>query len=396
MLLPAKKRRENGKMQTSDFCDPGQELHDASRNGISTETLGADDIQIDAKLALARTRRRNADPSSLARGLDGKCDVIISKNPRMNAIFDLLGLVAQSTSTVLIEGETGTGKEILARALHEASRHRCGPMVAVNCAALSEPLLESELFGHEKGAFTSAAGQRKGRFELAHRGTLFLDEVGDIPATMQCKLLRVLQERRFERVGGTQPIAVDIRVVAATNRCLKDLVRTGKFREDLYYRLDVVKINLPPLRERPEDIPLLARHFAEKFARPGEAPKRIAPRVLDLLQSHHWPGNVRELENAIERACAATRGNMIRPADLPAEMTNSTKQAQPIARDLEQSLPAMLREAAAVIEEQMIQCELNETRGSLGRAFKLCGLCCQNTRAKLTECGIDAIKLEDA
>ena len=186
---------------------------------------------------------------------------IISKSPRMQAVFELITNVAQTNTTVLIEGETGTGKEQIGLAIHQASQERTGPMVAVNCAAIPETLLESDLFGHEKGAFTSAVNQRRGRFELAHGGTIFLDEVGDIPPAMQAKLLRVLQERRFERVGGTESIEVDVRVVAATNRSLQRLVQEGKFREDLYYRLNVVKIELPPLRERAEDIPLLADVF---------------------------------------------------------------------------------------------------------------------------------------
>ena len=192
---------------------------------------------------------------------------ILSKCPRMFEIFELIGHIAETTTTVLIEGETGTGKEQIAQAIHQASaKHRPGPFVAVHCAALPETLLESELFGHEKGAFTGATAQRKGRFELAHGGTLFLDEVGDIPMAMQVKLLRVLQERRFERVGGNQTIEVDVRVIAATNRSLEMMAKEGKFREDLYYRLDVVKIDLPPLRRRPEDIPLLATYFAQKYA----------------------------------------------------------------------------------------------------------------------------------
>src|SRR5438093_7824425 len=200
---------------------------------------------------------------------------ILSKNPHMHAVFELISNVAHSNTTVLIEGETGTGKEQVARAIHQASGHRTGPLIAVNCAALPETLLESELFGHEKGSFTSAVGQRRGRFELADGGTIFLDEVGDIPAAMQAKLLRVLQERRFERVGGAESIEVDVRVIGATNRSLLQLVKQGTFREDLYYRLNVVKIDLPTLRERPEDIPLLATHFTQKFARQGEAPKLI-------------------------------------------------------------------------------------------------------------------------
>src|SRR5262249_10266221 len=194
-------------------------------------------------------------------------------NAQMHRIFDLVNNVADTTSTVLIEGETGTGKEEVARAVHEASHSRNGPLIAVNCAALPENLLESELFGHEKGAFTGALGQRRGRFELANGGTLFIDEVGDIPPSMQAKLLRVLQERRFERVGGSESIEVDVRIVAATNRSLLRLVKQGKFREDLFYRLNVVKIDLPPLRQRPEDIPLLATHFTQKYARTGQPPK---------------------------------------------------------------------------------------------------------------------------
>ena len=208
---------------------------------------------------------------------------ILSKSQRMREIFELISHVAGTFSTVLIFGETGTGKELVARAVHDASARRDSPFVAVNCAALPESLLESELFGHEKGAFTSAVGQRKGRFELAHEGTIFLDEIGEIPLAMQAKLLRVLQERRFERVGGTQTIESDVRVVAATNRDLLKLAKEGKFREDLYYRLNVVKIDLPPLCERADDIPLLAQHFTQKFSRPGSPPKTIAPDALETL-----------------------------------------------------------------------------------------------------------------
>src|SRR5262249_22910880 len=247
---------------------------------------------------------------------------ILSKNPHMHAVFELISNVAQSNATVLIEGETGTGKEQVARAIHQSSTNREGPLVAVNCAALPETLLESELFGHEKGAFTSAVGQRRGRFELANGGTLFLDEVGDVPATMQAKLLRVLQERRFERVGGTESIEVDVRVIAATNRSLPRLVRQGTCRDDLFYRLNVVKIDLPPLRDRPEDIPLLATHFAQKYARPGEAPKQLSPGAMEVLLNYSWPGNIRELENAIERACVTSRDNIIQVENLPTELVN--------------------------------------------------------------------------
>src|SRR5262245_43655143 len=247
---------------------------------------------------------------------------ILSKSPRMHTVFELIQNVAATPSTVLIEGETGTGKEQVARAIHAASgASRPGEMVAINCAAVPENLLESELFGHEKGAFTSAVSQRRGRFELANNGTLFLDEVGDIPPPMQVKLLRVLQERRFERVGGTTPIEVDVRVIAATNRSLARLVKQGKFREDLYYRLNVVRIDLPPLRDRLEDVPLLAPHFAQRYARSGEPPYPIAPAAMEVLLRYHWPGNVRELENAIERACVVCPGPAIEVQHLPPELT---------------------------------------------------------------------------
>ncbi|HVL16225.1 MAG TPA: sigma-54 dependent transcriptional regulator, partial [Gemmata sp.] len=203
---------------------------------------------------------------------------VLTKSPRMHDVFEVVSQIADTTSTVLIRGETGTGKEQLARAIHDASaQHRPGAFVAVNCGALNENLLESELFGHEKGSYTGADRKRIGRFELAHGGTLFLDEIGDVPMSMQIKLLRVLQERRFERVGGSEPIDIDVRVVAATHQDMEKLVRDGKFREDLYYRLNVVRIDIPPLRERPEDIPVLVSHFCQKYARPGQPPPTVSP-----------------------------------------------------------------------------------------------------------------------
>ncbi len=310
---------------------------------------------------------------------------ILSKNPRMHAIFELIGNIAHTNSTVLIEGETGTGKEQVARAIHAASVLRSGPLVAVNCAALPETLLESELFGHEKGAFTSAVSQRRGRFELAHGGTIFLDEVGDIPAAMQAKLLRVLQERRFERVGGIESIEVDVRVIAATNRSLLRLVRQGKFREDLYYRLNVVKIELPPLRDRPEDIPLLAAHFASKYARAGEPPRTIAPQAMEILLRCRWSGNVRQLENAIERACLTARDGVIRPEDLPPELLASGGVKAPFHVDLERPLPELLRDITADIEQQYIRKALKKSHGNIGRCATICGLSRRSISAKIAE-----------
>jgi DNA-binding NtrC family response regulator len=292
-----------------------------------------------------RERRLQDEVASLREQLQSRFSFrnIISKSPRMHAVFELIANVAQTTTTVLIEGETGTGKEQIALAIHHASQQRTGPMVAVNCAALPETLLESELFGHEKGAFTSAIGKRIGRFEMANGGTIFLDEVGDIPPAMQAKLLRVLQERRFERVGGADPIEVDVRVIGATNRSLQKLVQEGKFREDLYYRLNVVKIELPPLRERREDIPLLASYFAEKYARHGEAPKKIPPQAMDVLLNYSWPGNIRELENAIERACVTSPNGTIHPESFPPELLQPPAPKSSLEIDLSQPLPDLLR-----------------------------------------------------
>jgi two-component system, NtrC family, response regulator AtoC len=239
---------------------------------------------------------------------------IVGSSPDMIAIFKTIGRVARTQATVLVTGETGTGKELMAEAIHTASDRRAGPLVKVNCAALPETLLESELFGHEKGSFTGALAQHKGRFEAAHRGTIFLDEVGEMSLATQKKLLRVLQEREFERVGGTAPVKVDVRVIAATNRNLRDEVLEGRFREDLFYRLNVIGIHMPTLRDRIEDIPALVSHFLDKHRYSGVAiPARISEEAVALLMEHDWPGNVRELENIIQRAVVLSRGELITP-----------------------------------------------------------------------------------
>jgi DNA-binding NtrC family response regulator len=315
---------------------------------------------------------------------------ILSKSPGMRNVFELIQHVAATTTTVLIEGETGTGKELVARAIHEvSSAHRPGPLVAINCAALPENLLESELFGHEKGAFTTAVSQRRGRFEMAEGGTLFLDEVGDIPASMQVKLLRVLQDRRFERVGGTTTIEADVRVVAATNRSLLRLVKKGTFREDLYYRLNVVKIDLPPLRERAEDVPLLATHFAARYAPAGEAPRPFSPAAMEALLDYPWPGNIRELENAIERACVTARTPTLEKEDLPDEIVNPRKPAKIAAVDLNKPLPDLLAEATAAIEKQYILLALKKSHGNIGRCARRCGLSRRSISSKLAAYQID-------
>lgn len=315
---------------------------------------------------------------------------IISKNPKMHAIFELVRHIAGTKSTVLIEGETGTGKELIAKAVHYSSEDRKGDLVAVNCAALPENLLESELFGHERGAFTSAESRRKGRFELADKGTIFLDEIGDVSAAMQAKLLRVLQERKFERVGGHESIEVDIRVVAATNKSLEKEVKENKFREDLYYRLNVIRIDLPPLRERAEDIPLLVTHFLNKYARPNEPPKRVSPEAMERLLAYRWPGNIRELENAIERAAVITVGETILPENLPPKVTGMDHEDRPnFEIDLKHPLPYYLKQATEQIERQYIMKALEKSRGNVGRCAELCGLSRRSVSGKISQYEID-------
>jgi DNA-binding NtrC family response regulator len=320
---------------------------------------------------------------------------MVSKSPRMHAVFELINHIAPAPTTVLITGETGTGKEQVARAIHRvSSAYRGGEMVAINCAAVPESLLESELFGHEKGAFTSAVNQRRGRFEQANGGTLFLDEVGDIPAQMQIKLLRVLQERRFERVGGSVSIEVDVRVITATNRSLRRLVKAGTFREDLYYRLNVVRIDLPPLRERPEDIPLLATHFASVYAIPDQPPRPITPEAMERLLAHDWPGNIRELENAIERASVTSRGPAIELDDLPPELLDGQPRRWAPHVDITRPLNELVQEATSALERAYLVRVLKKTRGHVGRCARITGLSRRSISAKLTEYHIDKNKFK--
>ncbi len=254
---------------------------------------------------------------------------LVGEGPRIKEVYQFLKRVAPTDSTVLIEGESGTGKELAARALHRNSPRASKPFVAINCSAIPETLLESDLFGHERGAFTGAAAQKKGRLEVADGGVVFLDEIGELAPALQVKLLRVLQEREFERVGGTHPIKVDIRILAATNRKLEQAVREGKFRQDLYYRLAVLKITMPTLRERPEDIAMLVRHFVQKHAKRCKVkPRPVSREALSCLVNYDWPGNVRELENAIERALVLGNSEMILPEDLPESLLERTPQPE--------------------------------------------------------------------
>lgn len=276
--------------------------------------------RIEVVIARALERSRLIDENNYLRGELRErygFDNIIGENPEMQKAYVLAAQVAQTNATVLILGETGTGKEFLARSIHYQSKRAQGPFVKVNCAALTETLLESELFGHEKGSFTGAIARRIGRFEMAEGGSIFLDEIGDVSASTQLKLLRVLQEKQFERVGGSETLHVDTRIIAATNRDLAKAIEDGAFREDLFYRLNVITINLPPLRNRKEDIRLLAEHFIGKYnAETGKQIGGISDDALSALEAYHWPGNIRELENCIERAVILTNNEIITPQDL--------------------------------------------------------------------------------
>jgi DNA-binding NtrC family response regulator len=276
-----------------------------------------EELELKAAKALEHGRLLRRLESLDRRELIGSFDRIVGESPGMKRIFEIIRKVAPSNATVLVLGETGTGKELIAEAIHRSSGRRDGPFVKTNCAALHEELLESELFGHERGAFTGADRQRIGRFELANEGTLFLDEIGSMSASTQSKVLRVLQEREFERLGGTRTIKVDVRLVAATNKDLETAIESGEFREDLYYRLNVVQVQVPPLRQRKEDIVPLANHFLQRYANELNSTARaFAPAALKLLMRHHWPGNIRELENAVERAVLMTEGTEITTDDL--------------------------------------------------------------------------------
>lgn len=299
---------------------------------------------------------------------------IVGNSRAMQEIFALVEKVAQTRATVLITGESGTGKELIARAIHYRSPRSQQPFITVNCGALTETLLESELFGHEKGAFTHAVALRKGRFELADGGTLFLDEVSQMSPALQVKLLRVLQEMEFERVGGTRTIRVDVRLVAASNQDLKAEVEAGNFREDLFYRLNVVHLEVPPLRQRLEDIPLLVAHFIQKYARENERGEiRIEPETLKILSRYPWPGNVRELENVVERAVILCSQNVITPADLPPNLAATPPESE---FDVDRLVPlhTPLPEALERIEELMIRRALEQADHVQVRAAELLGI----------------------
>ncbi|MCB2218363.1 sigma-54-dependent transcriptional regulator [Desulfofustis glycolicus] len=303
---------------------------------------------------------------------------MVGKNPRMRQIYELIEKVAPTPASVLITGESGTGKELVAKAIHLNSPREPYPFITVNCAALAEHLLESELFGHEKGAFSGAAAMRKGRIELADRGTIFLDEIGEFPLALQSKLLRLLQEKRFERVGGTRTLQVDVRIIGATTKDLKEEVLQGRFREDLFYRLNVIHLALPPLRERMDDIPILVNGFLEKCAAQlGYDRLEVSPEALRLLMNLPWEGNVRELENTIERAAILCDGTVIKPEDVQPESVSFDKDAQWTREiDILQMIPesVQLNDVLYAVEEQLLMRALEETGYVQARAAERLGI----------------------
>jgi len=351
-----------------------QGAHDYLQKPIKLAEL---EVLLERTLRYRRTLAENAELRAELRRVRG-IENILTANPKMQALLSQLERVAATKATVLIEGESGTGKELFARALHALSDRADGPFVDVNCGAIPGELLESELFGHEKGAFTGAVATRKGKFELAHGGTLFLDEIGELKKELQVKLLRAIEEERFTRVGGTEPVTVDIRLVAATNRNLEDEVRAGNFRQDLYYRLNVVRFRIPPLRERLEDIPLLVRHFVEKHQSTARHQiESIDPEVFELLQSYSWPGNVRELENAVLRAMLLDRDHHITAADLPEEIREKAEHLSSASlltkEDLQRERERQYQKLNARLERKFLESGLRRTHGSVSELSRLSG-----------------------
>jgi two-component system response regulator AtoC len=317
---------------------------------------------------------------------------LIGKSAAMRRVFDTLGKVVEHDATVLVLGESGTGKELVAEAIHAKGGRASGPFVKLNCVAIPQNLLESELFGHEKGAFTGATERKIGKFELADGGTILLDEIGDMSLETQAKILRVLQEREFERVGGLKTVHVDVRIVAATNRDLAQDVRRGKFREDLYFRLNVVAVNLPPLRERPVDIPLLAEHFMQEFAEHHRKPlERISPSAVDAMCEFEWPGNVRQLRHAMERAVIWSEGEELDTDDLPAEVINGSVVAASVLRTgTDDSLPDTMER----IERRILIDTLRRAAGVQATAARRLGISERSMWHKVKKHGIDIDRIK--
>jgi DNA-binding NtrC family response regulator len=353
----------------------------AMRDGATdylTKPLNTDELLIVLARTLESTKLRREASELRSRLADRySFDNIIGSSPEMQRVFKTVAQIAPSRATVLLTGESGTGKELVAAAIHHHSPRSAGPFVKLHCAALAESLLESELFGHERGAYTGADRKREGRFEQANGGTLFLDEIGEISLGTQVKLLRVLQEKEFERVGGSQTLRVDVRVIAATNRDLKEMVAAGKFREDLYYRLNVINLTLPSLRQRPTDIAALAMHFLKQYASEnGKDVKRISDEALNQLAVYPWPGNVRELENVIERAVVLADGESIEVGHLPPELAQAARRG---------GVPNIPGATMDELERYAILKTMESVGGSTSRAAEILGISVRKVQYKLHE-----------
>lgn len=351
-----------------------------------TKPINLDELEIILKRIVER-KTLISENEKLRNILEEKYNLpnLIAFSKKMQEIVNLAGRVAQSKATILIRGESGSGKEVLAKAIHFTSQRKDQPFIAVNCAALNENLLESEMFGHEKGAFTGADRQKLGRFELADKGTLFLDEVGDLPLQTQIKLLRVLQEGQFERVGGTQTIHTDVRIISATNKNIEELINVGKFREDLYYRLNVITIHIPPLRERKEDIVPLIDYFLNKYIQETNRSKvEFSKEAIDLLLKYNYPGNVRELENIIHHSLVLSRGELITTEDLPSNVKQMQKEKVDFIDDENMSFT----ERVENFEKKLIFDALKETGGNQSKAARKLGISERNLRYRLEKWGL--------
>ena len=369
-----------------------QNAVDAMREGAFDYLLKPFDAE-----ALETVVRRALDSGKKEK--TSRAHVIVTQDPRFSRTIELAAHAAESSATVLIEAESGTGKELLARMVHERSPRRAKPFVAVNCAALPENLLESELFGYEKGSFTGAAVSKPGKFELADGGTLLLDEIGEMASILQAKLLRVLQEKEVDRIGGRAPVPIDVRVIATTNRDLLSLARQGEFREDLYYRLNVVRLSIPPLRERVGDIPLLTDFFCKRYGSElGRGELKLSPGAAERLQLHSWPGNVRELENAIHRAATLSAGSTIEVSDIFLSENAEPSQERPAADDDSRNFSSSLSPEEKVslssgmtmreMEKRLICQTLADTGGNRTRAARSLGISLRTLRNKLNEFGL--------
>jgi nitrogen regulation protein NR(I) len=356
-----------------------------------TKPFGTKELKDIVRGAVETWEANNGDNFLINTHCNHHDTTLIGKSNLMQQIYKTIGKVADSHANVLILGENGTGKELVARSIHNNSSRNNGPFVTINCGAIPSELIESELFGHEKGSFTGAIAQKPGKFEMANGGTLFLDEIGELPLNMQVKLLRVLQEREIERVGGKNPIKIDTRILAATNRDLETMVEEGKFRKDLFYRLNVVSINLPPLRERSEDIPLLVEHFLNKYCSlENKGINSINGDAMARLMNYFWPGNIRELENTIERAVLLTPGNIILPDHLPEYLRyeTTTKQDREKSHDFK-TMPDIVDRAVEQIEKDLIIKTLVENNGNRTKAADVLGVSRRTLLLKLKKYDIE-------